>query len=529
MLIKRITNPDPEKRMPPPDSGHALTARQIELLRQLDRSKARSGTRTGPTRRRRARSCRARVAARAQLGHAIRSISSSSRGWSAKGSSPRREADKATLLRRVTYDLTGLPPTPADVDAFLADRAPDAYEKRVDALLQSPRYGERMAVPWLDAARYADTHGYHIDSQRDMWPWRDWVIGAFNRNLPFDQFTIEQLAGDLLPDATRDQKIASGFNRNHMINFEGGAIADEYQVEYVVDRVEATSTAFMGLTMGCARCHEHKFDPISHKEFYQFFAFFNNVPERGLDGKRGNAAPMLLLTTPAQQKLLDELDAAIEAAQGRARRRDRRAGPARVGAGARRVAGSRCGRRPIAAVSLRTTSSTAASRISPAVFSTAARSPAIRHSTSGRSGGRRRSTATPRSASASAGAFDRSDPFSLAVWLQAARQPADVGLPEARRREAPPRVSSGGWTTSQLFDIQRWAGRLTITLTSDAPANAIQIRTRERLKFGEWNHVVMSYDGSGKAAGLRCTQTASGWPSTSCATRSPGRSPPTRR
>ncbi len=151
-----------------------------------------------------------------------------------------------------------------------------------------------MAVPWLDAARYADTHGYHIDSHRGMWPWRDWVIAAFNRNLPFDQFAIEQLAGDLLPNATRDQKVASGFNRNHMINFEGGAIADEYQVEYVMDRVDATATAFMGLTMGCARCHSHKFDPISHKEFYQFFAFFNNVPELGLDGRRGNAAPMIL-------------------------------------------------------------------------------------------------------------------------------------------------------------------------------------------------------------------------------------------
>ena len=160
-----------------------------------------------------------------------------------EGLTPSPEADKTTLLRRVTYDLTGLPPTPAEVDAFLADRSPDAYEKRVDALLHSPRYGERMAVPWLDAARYADTHGYHIDNLRGMWPWRDWVIDAFNRNMPFDQFTIEQLAGDLLPNATRDQKIATGFNRNHMINFEGGAIAEEYQVEYVVDRVEATSSA----------------------------------------------------------------------------------------------------------------------------------------------------------------------------------------------------------------------------------------------------------------------------------------------
>ena len=232
-----------------------------------------------------------------------------------EGLHPSPEADKITLLRRLTYDLTGLPPTPAEVDAFLNDGSPSAYEKRVDALLASPRFGERMAVPWLDASRYADTHGYHIDNLRGMWPWRDWVINAFNRNLPFDQFVVEQLAGDLLPNATRDQKIASGFNRNHMINFEGGAIADEYQVEYVIDRVEATSSAFLGLTMGCARCHTHKFDPISHKEFYQFYAFFNNVPERGLDGRTGNADPVLLLTSPADDTRLAELSGAIDAAE----------------------------------------------------------------------------------------------------------------------------------------------------------------------------------------------------------------------
>ena len=311
VLVKMITHPDPEQRMPPADSGHALTARQIELLRRWIDEGAKWDTHwayTAPVR------SEPPAADKLADGDWVRNpidrfiLARLER----EGLKPSSEADKATLLRRVTYDLTGLPPAPADVDAFLADRAPDAYERRVDALLQSPRYGERMAVPWLDAARYADTHGYHIDSHRGMWPWRDWVIAAFNRNLPFDQFAIEQIAGDLLPNATRDQKVASGFNRNHMINFEGGAIADEYQVEYVMDRVDATATAFMGLTMGCARCHSHKFDPISHKEFYQFFAFFNNVPELGLDGRRGNAAPMILLSSPAQQKMLDDLDARIE-------------------------------------------------------------------------------------------------------------------------------------------------------------------------------------------------------------------------
>src|SRR5260370_12328402 len=168
-----------------------------------------------------------------------------------------------------------------------------------------------MAMGWLDAARYADTHGYHIDSLRQMWPWRDWVIGAFNRTLPFDQFVTEQIAGDLIPNATRDQKVASGFNRNHMINFEGGAIADEYQVEYVVDRVETTSSAFLGLTLGCARCHSHKYDPITHKEFYQFFAFFNSVDEAGLDGQEGNAKPILKLPAPEQAALQKQLAASI--------------------------------------------------------------------------------------------------------------------------------------------------------------------------------------------------------------------------
>jgi hypothetical protein len=194
------------------------------------------------------------------------------------------EADKATLLRRASFDLTGLPPSMAELDAFLADDTPDAYSKVVDRLLASPRYGEHMARYWLDAARYADTNGYQYDTHRDMWPWRDWVISAYNRNLSFDQFTIEQLAGDLLPNATLDQKIATGFNRNHPITIEGGVIDEEYRTEYVIDRVTTTAQVWMGLSFVCGRCHEHKYDPLSQKEFYQFFAFFNQVPEKGNSG-----------------------------------------------------------------------------------------------------------------------------------------------------------------------------------------------------------------------------------------------------
>jgi len=226
---------------------------------------------------------------------------------------PSPEADRATLLRRVSLDLTGMPPTLAELDAFRADKSPNAYEKQVDRLLASPRYGERMTMQWLDLSRYADTHGYHIDSHRDMWHWRDWVIQSFNRNQPFDQFTIEQLAGDMLPSPTTEQRLATGFNRNHMINFEGGAIPEEYQTEYVIDRLEATSNVWMGTTMGCARCHDHKYDPIKQKEFYQFYAIFNNIPEKGLDGKRGNAEPVLQLPSPAQATRLQQAKQELEA------------------------------------------------------------------------------------------------------------------------------------------------------------------------------------------------------------------------
>ena len=233
-----------------------------------------------------------------------------------EGLAPSAEADKTTLIRRVTLDLTGLPPTPAEVDAFVADTSPQAYEKVVDRLLRSPRYGERMAVDWLDAARFADTHGFHIDSGRDMTRWREWVIDAFNSNLSFDQFTIQQLAGDLLPEAatpekTLSQRIASGFNRNHMINFEGGAIPAEYHNAYIVDRVNTTGTVWLGLSVACAQCHDHKYDPLTQREFYSLYAFFHNVPENGLDGSKGNAAPVLKTPTAEQQAKLNELRATV--------------------------------------------------------------------------------------------------------------------------------------------------------------------------------------------------------------------------
>ncbi len=229
---------------------------------------------------------------------------------------PKSEADKTTLLRRVTFDLTGLPPTPQQVDAFLADESPEAYDKVVDRLLASPRYGEHAGRYWLDVARYGDTHGLHLDNERSMWLYRDWVIDALNDNKPFDEFTIEQLAGDLLPEPTIEQKIASGFNRCNVTTSEGGAIDEEFLMRYAVDRVETTGTIWMGLTVGCAVCHDHKFDPISQKEFYELYTFFNSTTEKPMDGNALLPAPIVKVPSAEQaeqQKKHKTEIAAVEA------------------------------------------------------------------------------------------------------------------------------------------------------------------------------------------------------------------------
>ena len=194
-----------------------------------------------------------------------------------EGLQPSRPASRATLIRRVTLDLTGLPPTPTAVSAFLDDESPRAYERLVDRLLASPAFGERMTLPWMDAARYGDTSALNADGVREMWPWRDWVLDAYNSNMPYDQFLLEQIAGDLLPQPTIGQLIATGFNRNNGTSDENGAIPEELRVDYVADRVRTTFNVFQGLSMECAQCHAHKYDPISQEDYYAIFAFFNNM------------------------------------------------------------------------------------------------------------------------------------------------------------------------------------------------------------------------------------------------------------
>ena len=268
-MIRRILSTTPKEHMPPAKSKlAALTHEEIETLRRWIAEGA--------------------VYEKHWSFNSLKPVDAPGidalveKGLAGRGLKPQPEADRHTLIRRVSFDITGLPPTPAEIETFVKDAAPDAYERLVDRLLASPRYGERMAVDWLDVSRYADSYGFQVDREREVWPWRDWVIRAFNDNLSFDKFITWQLAGDLLPNATDEQILATAFNRLHQQEAEGGSVEEEYRVEYVADRVQTFATAFLGLTFECARCHDHKFDPITHKDYYQLFSLFQNIDVAGL-------------------------------------------------------------------------------------------------------------------------------------------------------------------------------------------------------------------------------------------------------
>lgn len=304
-LVSRILTRDPDDLMPPIKGGKPLTPVQIELLRRWVAGGAVWSEHWSfmPPRRPVLPEVKDRRWVRNPVDRFVLAR------LEREGLKPNPEADPVTLLRRVTLDLTGLPPTVEDVDSYLRDRSGEAYERRVDRLLHSAHYAERMAANWLDLARYADTSGYHFDGVRFMWLWRDWVIDAFQRNKPYDAFTVEQLAGDLLPNPTPEQRVATGFVRNNMTNDEGGADPDEYLNKYVVDRVNTLGAVWLGLTVGCTECHDHKYDPMTTREFYRLYAFFHNVPEKGLDRIRtDNPPPRLPMPTAAQARDFVEAD-----------------------------------------------------------------------------------------------------------------------------------------------------------------------------------------------------------------------------
>jgi Protein of unknown function (DUF1553)/Protein of unknown function (DUF1549)/Concanavalin A-like lectin/glucanases superfamily/Planctomycete cytochrome C len=405
---------------------------------------------------------------------------------------PSPEADRATLLRRVTLDLTGLPPTLRELDAFLADRSANAYETAVDQLLASSRYGERMTLDWLDDARYADTNGFQNDFSRTMWPWRDWVIDAFNRNQRFDRFLVEQLAGDLLPSATLSQRIATGFNRNNRTVTEAGSIDEEWRVENAVDRVETTATVFLGLTMGCCRCHDHKFDPISQKEFYQFYAFFNSVNEKGVYTEtRGNVAPLIALPTKVDEERLRKFDAEIAAAQKTVsqkeatlveRQRTWELEQAKIPLAAEpRDWAFRCslnGDLRIQAADGKTSDAVFRGK-KPPVWSEMSQGKSLRLD------GQDDSFVD----AGQAVRLERTDRFSYGAWFR----PAGAGTILSKMDDN---------AAYRGFDLLFNNDKLEVHLVNAWDDNAIKVATKETLPKNIWTHVFACYDGSSKAAGI---------------------------
>ena len=399
-----------------------------------------------------------------------------------EGLSPGKEADRYTLIRRVTLDLTGLPPTLAEVDDFIADPSPNAYEKVVDRLLASPHYGERLALAWLDQARYADTSGYHFDGFRQMHLWRDWVIDSFNRNQPFDQFSIEQLAGDLIPNATIEQKIASGFHRNVMTTDEGGVDPEEYLTKYQVDRVSTTAQVWLGTTLGCAECHDHKYDPISTREFYQFYAFFNSIPEKGLDGTRvRNPAPVLKVPSSDQgSRLLRYLDRIPAAEKTLA---DREAELPKAQEGWEKALSKDDVKEPkLDALLVKFDFDNS--------FPTSTKPTNIALGKIGQAL-HLRGTNDPLAEAGQVVRLESTNAFSYGAWI---KLNGKTGAVLSKMEEGP------GY---RGFDLLIQDGKAEVHLVSKFPDDALKVLTKDALPTNVWQHLLVTYDGSKKAAGAR--------------------------
>ena len=538
-LIARIISDDPDSVMPPPEAKIGrLPKEQVELLRRWIAEGAIYEPHWAfvPVSKPELSDAPATPSAT----HPIDRIVFSK--LAGRGLAAQPEADRATLIRRVTFDITGLPPTIAEVEAFLADTSPAAYDTLLDRLLDSPRYGERMAADWMDLARYSDSFGFQVDRERPMWPWRDWVISAFNRNLPWDQFATWQLAGDLLPHATDEQVLATAFNRLHQQECEGGSVEEEYRVNSINDRVTTFGTAFLGLTLECCRCHDHKFDPLSQKEFYQFFAFFDDVDEAGLYSFFTPSVPtpklrLLDAQTATAMAKADEAAAEAEAelvrceAVARGRVAEWLAGKGEVPAA---LSGDQVGTIPGELVHYafteRRKDERFASLIDPieAVASGSADKPAEVSAVQDKPGGEQKkdnalrdhSATSPRenvlvdgrlSADGHAGKalrltgdhpvqtpvgnFRRSEPFTVSLWLKA----------PTRYERAVVFHRSQAWTdaASRGYELLVVEGHLQWSLIHFWPGDAVSVRAAEPLPVDQWVHVTVSSDGSSKAAGLR--------------------------
>lgn len=489
-LILRILSEDAEETMPPPDSNRSLSKAQVETLTKWVEQGAKWGKHWAfvpPT----------RGTPPAKPGDT----------WSRneidrfvldrldrEGVKPAPEANKERLIRRVTLDLTGLPPTPQEVDAFLADPAPDAYERLVERLLASPRYGERMATDWLDLARYADTHGYQSDRYRPMWPWRDWVVRSFNRNLPFDDFVTWQLAGDLLPRPTKEQRLATAFNRLHMQNEEGGIVEEEFRVAYVVDRVNTMGTAFLGLTFECSRCHDHKYDPITQRDFYSLFSFFQNIDESGQTSyfTSSMAVPTMLLSDEATDAKIAALDRRIAEEASRWEESRHVEGDAFT----KWLASKPAEPSLLGLVGSFGFDSLAGDKVANAADAAkpgnAVEGPKL---VEGKVGSAAELDGEDGFTFPGLGHFTRVDPFSLGIWLRAStRSPRDVVIHHSR---APIDAGSRG------YELLLEDGRVAVGLHHMWPGNSLKVVTRAAVPLGEWTHVAVTYDGSSRASGVR--------------------------
>jgi hypothetical protein len=487
-LLRRITAADPDERMPPAASNLSLDAAEIALLRRWIEEGAdyRQHWAFLPPAAPEAPALDDGGWARGPIDHFILER------LRAAGLEPAPEACRETLIRRLSFDLAGLPPSVDEIDAFLADRGPGAYERLVERLLAAPAWGERLAVDWLDVARWADTYGYQADADRDLSPWRDWVIRAFNENLPYDRFLTWQLAGDLLPGAGRDQVLATAFNRLHRQTNEGGSIEEEFRVEYVADRVHTMGTAFLGLTLECARCHDHKFDPISQRDYYRLFAYFDSIDESGLYSHFTQAVPTptLLLYEEGVEEKNQELHRRIAAAAAELERVLSRAGE-RFAAWRAAAAGVTVPR-PAAAFPF---DEVAAGSTPDA--ENPERSAALQEgvqAVAGRTGGALRFDGDGAAVLKGAGAFGRADRFGFALWLRL----------EARAPRAVVFHRSRAWTDSgsRGYELVLDEGRPFFGLIHFWPGNAIAVRAREPLPLGRWTHLAIAYDGSSRAAGI---------------------------
>lgn len=405
----------------------------------------------------------------------------------------RNAARPEALLRRVSLDLTGLPPSADEVRAFVNDKSPDAYQRAVDRLLASPAFGERMASDWLDVARYSDSFGFQVDRERPVWPWRDWVVNAFNRNLPFDQFATWQLAGDLLPNATEEQVLATAFNRLHQQESEGGSVEEEYRVEYVSDRVQTFATTFLGLTFECAKCHDHKFDPIAQKEFYQMFAFFDDIDEAGLYSFFTGDAPTPAVrlataqskekTTALERRIVDSekalQDARKAAEPGLQAWLEKRAAQFTIAGEVGRFNGANAEGNKIQNLvdPSKPVPVSGENKIVEAPFGKAVR------------------LSGDDAFNLPAGSFNRPDPFTISLWIQ---------TPDQKQR-AVVLHRSKAWTdaASRGFELLLEDGKLKWSLIRFWPGDAASIRSKQSLKTGEWIHVAVTSDGSGKASGMQ--------------------------